>query len=139
MESCDEGNLRGEEVKRILAEIRTENRDRYGTGIGGKDGYGHTLLRDRYPDRTHFIYELLQNTEDAYSRRGKVEEVTDFPVRFDLYGDRLEVRHHGIPFDAADVRAICGVVLTTKKNSSEQIGKFGISHHIVHIDTRRDR
>jgi hypothetical protein len=54
-------------------EIRQCNRQRYGTDIGR---IGPMLLADRYDDRTHFIYELLQNiyellqnAEDALAKR----------------------------------------------------------------------
>ena len=45
--------------------IRRDNERRYGTDIGR---IGPMLLADRYDDRTHFIYELLQNAEDALAR-----------------------------------------------------------------------
>lgn len=48
------------------ATIRTENKRRYGTDIWR---IGPMLLADRYDDRTHFIFELLQNAEDALARR----------------------------------------------------------------------
>ena len=48
------------------AAIGDENRTRYGTDIGR---IGPMLLADRYDDRTHFIFELLQNAEDALGRR----------------------------------------------------------------------
>ena len=48
------------------AAIRRENQRRYGTDIGR---IGELLLANRYGDRTHFIYELLQNAEDALARR----------------------------------------------------------------------
>ena len=37
--------------------IRQENQRRYGTDV---DRYGELLLANRYGNRTHFIYELLQ-------------------------------------------------------------------------------
>jgi hypothetical protein len=42
--------------------LREENKLRYGWDVGR---YGGELLADRYARRTHFIFELLQNTEDA--------------------------------------------------------------------------
>jgi hypothetical protein len=53
--------------------IRQENERRYGTDIGR---YGPILLANRYDDRTHFLYELLQNAEDAnVALRRRVDEV----------------------------------------------------------------
>ena len=46
--------------------LQEENERDYGTRIGE---YGPTLLAGRYGDRIHFIYELLQNAEDALAKR----------------------------------------------------------------------
>ena len=46
------------------AAIRAENERRYGTDIGR---IGPMLLADRYDERAHFIFELLQNAEDAFN------------------------------------------------------------------------
>jgi len=46
------------------------------------------LLTELYPDNAHFIYELLQNAEDARARE----------VRFILYEDRIEFEHDGQKF-----------------------------------------
>ena len=45
--------------------IKDDNIRRYGTDIGR---IGPMLMANRYDDRTHFIFELLQNTEDALCR-----------------------------------------------------------------------
>ena len=42
------------------------NLKRYGTDI---PRIGQMLFVDTYADRTHFIFELLQNAEDAIARR----------------------------------------------------------------------
>ncbi len=49
------------------AAIKAENVSEYGKGIGR---IGPMLLANRYDDRTHFIFEILQNAENAL-RRGK--------------------------------------------------------------------
>jgi hypothetical protein len=46
--------------------IRSANQQRYDTDIAL---IGPMLLADRDDARTHFIYELLQNTEDGLARR----------------------------------------------------------------------
>jgi len=107
--------------------IAEENIKKYGTDVGR---YGPVLLAHLYSDRTHFIYEILQNAEDAGARAGK-------PVRisFYLFEDRLEIRHNGKLFDEADVRGICGLVEGTKKEDLTQIGKFGIGFKSVYAYT----
>ena len=48
--------------------ICEENRESYGTKGAQKSG---KLAAGLYDDRTHFIFELLQNAEDALGRRGE--------------------------------------------------------------------
>ena len=60
-----------------------------------------------YSDRTHFIFELLQNAEDAGAKC----------VLFHLLPDRLEFLHDGEAFTGKDVRGICDVAKGTKAES----------------------
>ena len=112
------------------AAIGDENRTRYGTDIGR---IGPMLLADRYDDRTHFIFELLQNAEDAHRRRGDAGGPRS--VNFTLSPGRLKVSHFGKPFDEADVRGVCGIAETTKDQHS--IGRFGIGFKSVFTFTDR--
>jgi len=105
-------------------EIRAENVSRYGWDTAVLE-----LLGQLYSERAHFIFELIQNAEDA----GATE------LTFELFGDRLEVRHDGRPFTAADVRAICGVGQGTKAEDLTQIGKFGIGFKSVYAYTDTPR
>lgn len=110
--------------------IRAENRERYGTDIGR---IGKMLLADRYDDRTHFIFELLQNAEDALARRRSPSGPRS--VRFHLTQDCLRVSHFGKPFDEPDVRGICGIGESTKGMTA--IGRFGIGFKSVYAFTDR--
>lgn len=112
------------------ASIRTENKLRYGTDIGR---IGRMLLADRYDDRTHFIYELLQNAEDALARR--LGWKNSRAVSFTLSATALRVTHCGLPFDDADVGGICGIAESTKGLSA--IGRFGIGFKSVYTFTDR--
>ena len=105
--------------------IRKENEVRYGTDIGR---IGQLLLANRYDDRVHFIYELLQNAEDALAKRDDWHGKRS--VRFELLESELRVRHFGKPFDEADVRGICGIDESTKDIT--QIGRFGIGFKSVY-------
>ena len=105
-------------------EIRAENISRYGWDTAVLELLGHL-----YSERTHFIFELIQNAEDA----GATE------LAFELFADRLEVRHDGRPFTAADVRGICGVGQGTKEADLAQIGKFGIGFKSVYAYTDNPR
>ena len=112
--------------------IREENIKKYGTDV---NRYGRLLLADLYRNRTHFIYELLQNAEDAYERSRKAGRSGKSEVAFYLFPERLEFRHYGIPFDETDVRGICGIVEGTKSDDPSQIGKFGIGFKSVYAHT----
>ena len=103
---------------------------RYGTDIGR---IGPMLLADRYDDRTHFIFELLQNAEDALGRRGMW--VGNKRVNFSLTPASLVVSHFGQPFDEADVRGVSGIAESTKDQFS--IGRFGIGFKSVYTFTER--
>lgn len=110
--------------------ICAENRERYGTDIGR---IGPMLLADRYDDRTHFIFELLQNAEDALTRRGTWTGPRH--VSFTLERGQLTLSHFGRPFDEADVRGVCGIAESTKDKFS--IGRFGIGFKSVYTFTER--
>jgi hypothetical protein len=108
--------------------VRRDNERRYGTDIGR---IGPMLLANRYDDRTHFIFELLQNAEDALARR--VGWQGSRSVRFHLNESVLRVSHHGRPFDEPDVRGICGIAESTKDLTA--IGRFGIGFKSVYAFT----
>jgi hypothetical protein len=101
--------------------IRQENIQRYGWDTAVLDLLGHL-----YSERTHFIFELIQNAEDA----GATE------LTFELFQDRLEVRHNGRPFTEADVRGICGISQSSKSVDLTKIGKFGIGFKSVYAYTK---
>ncbi|MGH3200703.1 MAG: sacsin N-terminal ATP-binding-like domain-containing protein [Streptosporangiaceae bacterium] len=108
--------------------IREENIARYGWDTAVLD-----LLGQLYSERTHFIFELIQNAEDA----GATE------LAFELFEDRLELRHDGRPFTEADVRGLCGVGQSDKASDTTgdltAIGKFGIGFKSVYAYTRTPR
>ena len=104
--------------------IREENIARYGWDTAVLD-----LLGQLYSERTHFIFELIQNAEDA----GATE------LAFELFEDRLELRHNGRPFTEADVRGVCGVGQSGKSGDLTAIGKFGIGFKSVYAYTKSPR
>jgi len=100
--------------------IRADNIREYGEGTRHLSFLGRL-----YTDRTHFIFELLQNAEDAGAAK----------ILFQLFEDRLEVKHDGRPFNELDVRGVCGVGEGTKAEDLTQIGKFGIGFKSVYAYT----
>lgn len=105
-----------EELKRRRLKWVEANRENdFEEGIG-------RLLTDLYPDNAHFIYELLQNAEDAQATE----------VRFVLHEDRVEFEHNGDRlFSLEDVEAITGLGISTKKDDPTNIGKFGVGFKAV--------
>lgn len=114
-------------------QITEDNKRRRGTEF---DDIGRLISERLYPDRAHFLYELLQNAEDALARRHRQTVVSaGHEVTFRLFEDRLEFRHFGDLFTEADVRAISDVLAGTKDGDAEQIGKFGIGFKSVYAFT----
>jgi hypothetical protein len=84
------------------------------------------IFEDFYPDKAHFVFELLQNAEDT----GATE------CKFTLASDSLEFRHNGIrKFDEADISSITGIHNSTKTKAFDSIGKFGVGFKSVFIYT----
>ena len=104
------------------SKIREDNIREYGEGTRHL-----SFLGQLYTDRTHFIFELLQNAEDAGASK----------ILFKLLDDGLEVSHDGRLFDERDVRGICGVGEGTKTEDLTQIGKFGIGFKSVYAYTSK--
>lgn len=104
------------------AAIREQSREKYGSDISN---YGPTLLANLYSTRTHFIFELLQNAEDAKASR----------IVFRLNPQGLEVRHNGKPFTPTDVNSICSIARSSKRENLNSIGKFGIGFKAVYAYT----
>ena len=85
-----------------------------------------TLVSQIYPDEAHFIYELLQNAEDAQATE----------VEFTIRKSKLVFAHNGSrQFDADDVEAITNIAHSTKKDNYVQAGKFGIGFKSVYAFT----
>ena len=85
---------------------------------------------DKYPESAHFIYELLQNADDA--------EATE--VEITLQYDRLLFKHNGTKhFDVTkedaeiigDINSITGIGDSSKTDMQNKIGKFGVGFKAV--------
>ena len=112
--------------------IRKDKEQEYGTKVGN---YGR-LLANLYSDRAHFIFELLQNAEDALRERG-AEWAGPRAVSFNLTKNHLRFNHFGRPFDEADVRGICEIGESAKADDLTAIGRFGIGFKSVYAITDR--
>lgn len=112
------------------AKIRDEQSD-----VEQAERFGE-FLAGLYSDRSHFTLELLQNAEDAL--RPIMERAGTRRVRFRLSDDEVQFSHFGRPFNEADVRAVCGILVSTKDGDTE-IGRFGVGFKSVGAITDRPR
>ena len=74
-----------------------------------------------YTDKSHFVYELLQNAEDSGATS----------IRFEQFADRLEVYHDGKPFTIQNLSALCDIGKSDKVDNLNQIGEFGVGFKSV--------
>lgn len=104
-----------------------EQRQRFLDGVEANQGdINLGIFEDFYPDEAHFIYELLQNAEDA----GATE------VMFELSHRACYFEHNGARhFDEVDIRAITGIHNSSKKDNPDRIGKFGVGFKSVFVYT----
>ena len=110
--------------------IREDKKKEYGTKVGN---YGR-LIANLYSDRAHFIFELLQNAEDALRNRGSKWNGSR-AVSFNLTKNILQFKHFGRPFNEADVRGICEIGESAKAEDLTTIGRFGIGFKSVYAIT----
>ena len=104
----------------LYKQISDANRIKYGTEA-------EKILRiiiNQYSDRTHFIYEILQNAEDAGATR----------IQFHLEKEKLVIKHDGRPFNEKDIEGVCGIANGTKEDGT-RIGHFGIGFKSVYCYT----
>lgn len=106
----------------LYQKISDDNRTKYGTEFEKV----LKIIINQYSDRTHFIYEILQNAEDAGATH----------IRFRLEGERLQIYHNGRPFDERDIEGVCGIANGTKEDGT-RIGHFGIGFKSVYCYTDR--
>ena len=75
-----------------------------------------------YTDKSHFVYELLQNAEDCEATHIKF-------VQHDRY---LEVMHNGKPFTETNLSGLCDIGQSDKAGNLNQIGEFGVGFKSVY-------
>ena len=110
--------------------IRKDKEGQYGWDVGNYGQY----FADQYAYQAHFIFELLQNAEDALRERGS-EWQGSRAVSFSLTKNLLRFNHFGRPFNEADVRGICDIGRSAKADDLTAIGRFGIGFKSVYAIT----
>src|SRR5947209_19552085 len=101
---------------KFLDEVRAK-RQKLADVLSDEDYSGiREIVEELYPDRAHFIYELLQNAEDA--------EATE--AWFSLNESSLTFEHNGRSFTEPDVLGITNIGKGTKREQEDKIGSFGV-------------
>lgn len=85
----------------------------------------NTISRDINTDSQRFIYELLQNADDASNQNNKLD------VQIDFVGDYVIVSHRGEPFSKIDIESISSAGDGTKTGDSNKTGFKGIGFKSV--------
>jgi len=101
----------------LFEKIRNDNVVKYGTRVSSYI----PIIINQYSDRTHFIYEILQNAEDAGATY----------IKFHLYKTHLDIYHNGRPFNERDINGVCGIADGTKEDGT-RIGHFGIGFKAIY-------
>ena len=86
----------------------------------GWDKKSRRIYKQLYSEKTHFIYELIQNADDSKSQC----------LELQLYEKELLVWNDGSQFSEKDVKKICSLYSSNKDLT--QIGSFGIGFKAVY-------
>ncbi|UJR07466.1 hypothetical protein I4U23_011755 [Adineta vaga] len=81
-----------------------------------------SLSSDLYTDNIRFIYELIQNADDAQAKH---------IVLATLSGKYLVIAHNGKTFDEKDLQGLCGINNGTKKKDLNKTGYKGLGFKAV--------
>lgn len=93
----------------------------------GKDRASRMSQVSMYADTAHFVFEILQNADDA----GATE------IMFEVSDERLIIEHNGKPFTKHDVEAIS--YFGKGKTDITKIGRFGLGFKSVFAYTASPR
>lgn len=99
----------------------------YNEEMLGKDRASRMSQVSMYADTAHFVYEILQNADDAGAKE----------VVFKVFDDRLVIEHDGNPFTPENVKAIS--YFGKGKTDITKIGHFGLGFKSVFAYTASPR
>jgi hypothetical protein len=107
--------------------VLTQKRREHIQSCRDNNDNSHEIIAGLYSDPSHFIYEILQNADDA----GASE------VNFELISNSLSITHNGKKlFNFNDVDSITTVGSSTKKDDVNSIGTFGAGFKSVFAITK---
>lgn len=83
-----------------------------------------SLATDIYSEDKRFIYELIQNADDA-----AMDSTAEIAI--DILDNYVIISHNGAPFNSRDIRGLCSIGLGTKTNDATKTGYKGIGFKSV--------
>ena len=105
-----------------LEDIKVFNRPEY-------RGFWNSII-DKYPEAAHFVYELLQNADDAEATEVLIK-VSPQSMSFKHNGRKHFDITEGGAKKPGDINAITGIGYSTKIDAQNKIGKFGVGFKAV--------
>lgn len=112
------------QVERSFKENKTPKSNRESAS------YLKEIGADMYTDRDRMFYELLQNADDASSKRG-------VKVMVQIQDNYLIFTHDGLSFSRQDFRSIVSTANSTKRLDRKKTGYKGIGFKSVFTDSEK--
>ncbi|SKB69584.1 sacsin N-terminal ATP-binding-like domain-containing protein [Dyadobacter psychrophilus] len=113
------------DLSEVIQEIYKEKLDQnYPNNVIDIAEAVEALAIDIYSENKRFIYELIQNADDAATKFGS-ELVIETKAGFVI------LSHNGKPFDEKDLRGLCGIGRGTKRDDETKTGYKGIGFKSV--------
>ena len=79
------------------------------------------MFKSQHSNPTQFIYELLQNAEDANAKEVR--------IKLTKYG--LDVHHDGDDFSIEDIKGLVSIGFSSKSDDLNKVGQFGVGFKSV--------
>ncbi|SIN66229.1 hypothetical protein SAMN05444394_0301 [Algoriphagus halophilus] len=83
-----------------------------------------SLATDIYSENKRFIYELIQNADDA-----ALDENAELSIQ--ILENYVVISHNGAPFNSRDIRGLCSIGIGTKTDDASKTGYKGIGFKSV--------
>lgn len=113
-----------EQVEKSFKENKTPKSNRESAS------YLKEIGADMYTDRDRMFYELLQNADDASSKRG-------VKVMVQIQNNYLIFTHDGLSFSRQDFKSIVSTANSTKRLDRKKTGYKGIGFKSVFTDSEK--
>ena len=124
--------LNGSEESKDISSLDSVINDIYNEKLNQNNPYNvidiaeavEALAIDIYSENKRFIYELIQNADDA-------AVVDQSELMIEVKSGFVVLSHNGKPFDERDLRGLCGIGRGTKRDDEAKTGYKGIGFKSV--------